>query len=558
MLLNLHVKNLALIEETEIEFGKGMNILTGETGAGKSILLGSVNLALGSKASSDVIGRYGESALVELSFGVDTEDKIAKLNELDIYPEDGVVTISRRIMPAKSVIKVNGETITATNLRKITELLIDIHGQHDHQSLLYKKNHLEILDKYAKEELIPLKEKLVTEYSIYTEINKKLSEMDVSEEVRNREKDFLEYEIKEIESASLVVGEDEQLESLYRKILNSRKILDELSLVNNLMNEGIEKNVQDMVGRSYTSLSQAAKYDSDLESLLGQLSSIDSQISDFNYELKSYISSMDFDDSLYAETENRLNLINSLKSKYGNTIELILKYYDSSVEKLDYYNDYEMRLEELRKQLLSAKNTVINLCEQISNVRIKASQSLKNDIVHALIDLNFEQVEFEICVDREENFGKNGFDSVEFMISLNPGEGVKPLAKIASGGELSRIMLGIKSVLAGKDDIDTLIFDEIDTGISGRTAQRVSEKMADISKNHQIICITHLPQIASMADTHFMIHKHIVDGFTKTDISPLSGEGIVEEIARMLGGSEITDIVMENARQMKALADKSK
>ena len=190
MLLNLHVKNLALIEETEIEFGKGMNILTGETGAGKSILLGSVNLALGSKASSDVIGRYGESALVELSFGVDTEDKIAKLNELDIYPEDGVVTISRRIMPAKSVIKVNGETITATNLRKITELLIDIHGQHDHQSLLYKKNHLEILDKYAKEELIPLKEKLVTEYSLYTEINKKLSEMDVSEEVRNREKDF--------------------------------------------------------------------------------------------------------------------------------------------------------------------------------------------------------------------------------------------------------------------------------------------------------------------------------------------------------------------------------
>ena len=558
MLLNLHVKNLALIEETEIEFGKGMNILTGETGAGKSILLGSVNLALGSKASCDVIGRYGESALVELSFGVDTEDKIAKLNELDIYPEDGVVTISRRIMPAKSVIKVNGETITATNLRKITELLIDIHGQHDHQSLLYKKNHLEILDKYAKEELIPLKEKLVTEYSLYTEINKKLSEMDVSEEVRNREKDFLEYEIKEIESASLVVGEDEQLESLYRKILNSRKILDELSLVNNLMNEGIEKNVQDMVGRSYTSLSQAAKYDSDLESLLGQLSSIDSQISDFNYELKSYISSMDFDDSLYAETENRLNLINSLKSKYGNTIELILKYYDSSVEKLDYYNDYEMRLEELRKQLSSAKDTVINLCEQISNVRIKASQSLKNDIVHALIDLNFEQVEFEICVDREENFGKNGFDSVEFMISLNPGEGVKPLAKIASGGELSRIMLGIKSVLAGKDDIDTLIFDEIDTGISGRTAQRVSEKMADISKNHQIICITHLPQIASMADTHFMIHKHIVDGFTKTDISPLSGEGIVEEIARMLGGSEITDIVMENARQMKALADKSK
>ena len=558
MLLNLHVKNLALIEETEIEFGQGMNILTGETGAGKSILLGSVNLALGNKTSGDVIGRYGDSALVELSFFVDNEEKIRALNEMDIYPEDGMVTISRRIMPNKSVIKVNGETITATNVRKITELLIDIHGQHDHQSLLYKKNHLDILDKYAKDELLEVKDKLSKEYSVYTELGKKLSEMDVSVEERNREKDFLTFEINEIDNANLVIGEDSELEALYRKMINSKKIMEEISVVNRLMSCGTEANATDMVGKSFSSLNSVVQYDETLSSLLEQLSLIDSQIKDFNYELQNYISSMEFDDREFIETENRLNLINGLKAKYGNSIEEILKYYDQAVEKLEYYNDYEHKLSLLKEELAKSEIVVIELCKKIYDIRVKASKALEEEITKALVDLNFGQVVFEIQITTRLNPSKNGFDEAEFMISVNPGEGVKPLAKIASGGELSRIMLGIKSVLAGKDDIDTLIFDEIDTGISGRTAQRVSEKMAAISDKHQIICITHLPQIASMADNHFLISKEVVDGYTQTNITKLNDEEIIEELARMLGGSEITDIVMENARQMKEMASKIK
>ena len=558
MLLNLHVKNLALIEETEIEFGKGMNILTGETGAGKSVLLGSVNLALGGKAGSDVIGRYGDSALVELAFSVDSQDKINLLQEMDIYPEGGVITISRRILPGKSVIKVNSETMTAAGVRKITELLIDIHGQHDHQSLLYKKNHLEILDKYAKDELSMVKARLSDEFSNFQTLKKEFSEKDISIEERNREKDFLLYEINEIENANLKPGEDEELECLYRKIINSKKIMEELNLVNSLMAGGLEHNASDMVGRAYQAINQVAQYDEGLSSLLSQLSLIDNQISDFNYELKNYISEMDFDDRVYIETENRLNLINGLKAKYGNTIEDILAYYDKSVKKLEYYNDYEEQLFLLKEELVKSEAAVNMLCQEISSIRKKASKVLQEEIKQALLDLNFEQVAFEIQVTSELSVTKNGYDEVEFMISVNPGEGVKPLARIASGGEMSRIMLGIKSVLAGKDDIDTLIFDEIDTGISGRTAQKVSEKMVTISRNHQIICITHLPQIAAMADTHFLIHKEIVEGFTKTDIEPLNENAMIEELARMLGGSEITDIVRQNARQMKEMGQKAK
>ncbi len=558
MLLNLHVKNLALIEETEIEFGKGMNILTGETGAGKSILLGSVNLALGGKAAGDVIGRYGDSALVELAFSVDSPEKVSLLQEMDIYPEDGVVTISRRILPGKSVIKVNGETMTASGVRKITELLIDIHGQHDHQSLLYKKNHLEILDKYAKDEISMVKTRLVDEFSNYQMLKKQFSEKDISIEERNREKDFLLYEINEIENANLKLGEDEELENLYRKIINSKKIMEELNLVNSLMAGGLEHNASDMVGRAYLAINQVAQFDEGLSSLLSQLSLIDNQISDFNYELKNYISEMDFDDKVYIETENRLNLINGLKAKYGNTIEDILIYYDKSVKKLEYFNDYEHKLSILKENLVKSEAAVNMMCQEISCIRKKAAKALQTEIKQALLDLNFEQVAFEIQVSSELNVTKNGYDEVEFMISVNPGESVKPLAKIASGGEMSRIMLGIKSVLAGKDDIDTLIFDEIDTGISGRTAQKVSEKMATISRNHQIICITHLPQIAAMADSHFLIHKEIVDGFTKTDIEPLGENEMIEELARMLGGTEITDIVRQNARQMKEMASKAK
>lgn len=558
MLTNLHVKNLALIEETEIEFGKGLNVLTGETGAGKSLILGSVNLALGAKASSDVIGRYGDSALVELSFYIEDEEKIARLNEMDIYPEDGCLTISRRILPGKSIIRINGETITASGVRNITELLIDIHGQHDHQSLLYKKNHLEILDKFAKDELSKLKAELKQEFSSYTDLKKQLDKFTLSDDERNREKDFLNFEIKEIEDARLKIGEDEEVEALYRKITNSKNIISELDIVSRLVGTNGDNNASDMIGRACNALNSVVQYDDGLNPLLEQLALLDSQLNDFNYDLKNYIESMEFDEFTYAETENRLNTINVLKSKYGGTIEKILQYAEESKQKLEFYEDYEANLEATKKQLSKAFENVQKICDDISLIRSKAAVRLSEEICNALEELNFEQIQFKVEVRDLDTPTANGSDEAEFMISVNPGETPKPLARIASGGELSRIMLGIKSVLAGKDEIESLIFDEIDTGISGRTAQKVSEKMSGISRNHQVICITHLPQIAAMADTHFLIHKEIENGFTQTDIEKLDDAAIIDELARMLGGTEITDIVRQNAMQMKELANKSK
>ena len=558
MLVNLHVKNLALIEETEIEFKKGLNVLTGETGAGKSILLGSVNLALGAKASSDVIGRYGDSALVELSFLVEDADKISELDAMDIYPEEGLVTISRRILPGKSIIKVNGETITAAGVRKITELFIDIHGQHDHQSLLYKKNHLEILDKYARDELLPLKKELSVEYDRYNQSKKNLQDFTLTEEERAREKDFLAFEIKEITDAQIKVGEDEELEGIYRKIINSKNIMGELDVVSRLVGRNGDDNASDMIGRACSALNSVVRYDEGLNTLSEQLSALDSLLNDFNYDLKNYIDEMDFDEYTYIATEDRLNTINGLKSKYGGTIESILNHVKESEEKLAFYEDYENNLANTEKELEKNYASVLKICAEISKVRKNAAVRLSESIRKALEDLNFEQVRFEIVVREIDKPSSNGRDEAEFMISVNPGEEPKPLAKIASGGELSRIMLGIKSVLAGKDDIDTLIFDEIDTGISGRTAQKVSEKMSVISKAHQVICITHLPQIAAMADSHFRIHKEIENGYTGTYIDSLNDEEMIEELARMLGGTEITDIVRQNAAQMKELASKSK
>lgn len=558
MLTYLHVKNLALIEETEIEFGTGLNIMTGETGAGKSILMGSVNLALGGKAGNDVIGKHGESALVELGFFITNPDTIASLNEMDIYPEDGRIFITRRIMPGHSVIKINGETVTASLVKKITTNLIDIHGQHDHQSLLYKANHLEILDQYARMELNPLKIKLEQEYRLYLEYKKEGESFTLTEEERTRNISFLNYEIQEIEEAHLLPEEDVEIEAEYRRIINAKKITDQLDQVRRLVGGDTMGDASDQISKAFQSLAGVVKYDQAMEPLESQLRDIENLLGDFNYELKTYSQSLQFDDSRYWEVEKRMDLINNLKSKYGSSLEQIQNYLEDAQMKLDFYHDYETRYQAILQKVEEQKRVVTSLCQEISEHRKAAAIRLSTEIMSSLQDLNFGQVQFEIAFSRTKEPGKNGFDEAEFMICVNPGESIKPLAKIASGGELSRIMLGIKSVLAGRDEIDTLIFDEIDTGISGRTAQKVSEKMAEIAKSHQLICITHLPQIAAMADTHFLIEKNMDLSSTKTLIKGLEEQEMIQELARMLGGLEITEIVLENARQMKTLASNQK
>lgn len=558
MLLNLHVKNLALVEEAEIEFGKGLNILTGETGAGKSIILGSVNLALGAKAGSEVIGRYGDYALAELTFLIEDDSKIAKLNELNIFPEDGILSISRRIMEGRSIIRVNGETVTAALVRQITALLIDIHGQHDHQSLLYKQNHLIILDKYAKDELDLYKEQLKTVYDQYNSAKKELEKFTLNDDERSRNISFLEFEIEEIDNAALADGEDEIVEAKYRRIVNAQKIAQQINGVQMMLSGEQGSSASELISRAYSALNGVVQYDEALIPLLGQLGDLDSLLADFNRDIADYAGELDFDGQDFEETEKRLDLINNLKAKYGQTIEQINAYRDEAQEKLQFYRDYESNLMAARKLVDDKYNEAQNICSRITEIRAKAAEKLAGDISRSLEDLNFEQVKFDMEIRQLKEITANGADEAEFMISVNPGEVLRPLAKIASGGELSRIMLGIKSVLAKKDDTETLIFDEIDTGISGRTAQKVSEKMAVIAGTHQVICITHLPQIASMADVHFLIEKNIVDGFTITSIEKLDDEQMITELSRMLGGSEITELVRQNAVQMKMFANNLK
>ena len=554
MLLHLHVKNLALIEDIEVEFGSGLNILTGETGAGKSILLGSMQLILGGRIAKDMIRAGASYALVELLFQVENKTAREALEALGIYPEDGQVLLSRKILNGRSISKINGETCTVGQMKAAASCLLDIHGQHEHQSLLYADKQLEILDAYGKEKIDPVKEKVKEAYSSYRKCVKTLKDLDIDEEQRNREKAFLEFELGEIESARLMPGEDEELEKQYRKLSNGRLILETLQTVRSLTGYDSGQGAGESVGTAVKELSRVAEYDQQLETMENSIQEIDSLLNDFNRELSSYVEEMTFDDEAFYETEKRLDLLNGLKAKYGRTIEDILAYQKKQQKKLEDLEKFEERFHEARQNLEKTRKELEKYSYDLSEIRKQYSSALSEKILEGLRDLNFLDVKFRISFQKKKEFTDNGYDDIEYEISTNPGEDVKPLGKIVSGGELSRIMLALKAILADRDQIETLIFDEIDTGISGRTAQKVSEKMAVIGKSHQVLCITHLPQIAAMADTHFEIEKHQKGMETITEIHPLEGEDSVRELARLLGGAEITEAVFQNAKEMKELA----
>ena len=551
MLQNLHVKNLALIDETEVEFGPGLNILSGETGAGKSIIIGSINLALGEKVQKEMLRDNGESALVELIFFVEDADTIEAIRALDIEMEDDTVILSRKITGGRAIGRINGEAVSASKMKAVAALLIDIHGQHEHQSLLSKKKHLEILDTFAKESLGDKKEKLAQCYQEYRKLKDELEHANLDGEERARELSFLEYEVKEIEDAQLTVGEDEELEAVFRKYSNGKKIMDAVGAANAATSED-DESASERIGRALRELSSVSAYDERVKEMEEQLTEIDNLLSDFNHELASYLSDEEFDEETFYETEKRLDLINHLKSKYGNTIADILKYGEEKAERITVLNDYDAYLAGLQKNVSEKEKQLEQLSREVSDIRKKESKKLTESIKNALLDLNFLDVQFMMEF-AEIDYTANGIDDAQFLISTNPGEPVKPLGKVASGGELSRIMLAIKTVMAS-DKIGTLIFDEIDSGISGRTAQMVSEKMNALGRSHQIICITHLPQIAAMADSHFLIEKSVENQATVSKIHKLTDEESVEELARMLGGVEITDTVLENAREMKQMA----
>ena len=553
MLQNLHVKNLALIDETEVEFQEGLNILTGETGAGKSIIIGSINLALGQKVSKEMLKDNGEPALVELIFSVDDEKVKERLRELDIEADDNQVILTRKITSGKAVARINGEAVSASVLKSVASLLIDIHGQHEHQSLLSKKKHLDILDVYAKQKLGNRKEQLAVTFSEYKKLKEEWEASSMDEEERIRELSFLEFEIKEIEDANLRIGEDEELEEEFKRFSNGRRIMEAVAHAQDAV-DGHGENASELIGRALREISSVSGYDKTIADMEGQLIEIENLLHDFNHELSAYISDADFDEESFYNIEKRLDLINHLKTKYGNSIEHILTLYEEKCERVQVLNDYDIYLKKLEDTLHAKEQEVKAFCEEISAIRKEEAVVLCHSITKALQDLNFLDVRFEMEFGETTAYTANGFDSPEFMISTNPGEPVRPLAKVASGGEMSRIMLAIKTIMADADEIESLIFDEIDTGISGRTAQMVAEKMNVLGRNHQIICITHLPQIAAMADAHFLIEKSVENSVTRSNIYKLNEEKSTHELARMLGGVEITAAVVKNAQEMKELA----
>lgn len=558
MLLNLHVKNLALIEEVDVDFEKGLIVLTGETGAGKSLILGSVNIALGNKASKDMIRKGTDYSLVELTFSV-SETCAKQLKKYDIYmEEDNIITVTRKISEGRSVSKINGETVNIKTLKNVMSLLIDIHGQHDHQSLLYTKNHLDILDKFAKDSVLELKEQIKEEYSKYTKLIKKLEEFNIDEGQKAREIEFAEYEVNEIESANLKPEEDVQVEEKFKKLSNSKEIVSALSEIYNALSYETAGGLGDIINKAVMDINSIKGMDEKISQFQTELYDIDNLCRELTSQIYDYNSGMDFNPEYVREVEERLDVINHLKLKYGNNIEEILRYKEEKEEYLEKLNNMTDEMESVKNQISELEGTLNNLCTKLSEQRKKAAKKLEVLVKQALVDLNFIAVEFEIQITRKESIGENGFDNVEFMISTNPGESVKPLIKVASGGELSRIMLAIKSILATEDDIDTLIFDEIDTGISGQTAMKVAEKMAKISRNHQVICISHLSQIAAMADSHYLIKKTADENSTTTSIKKLTRQQSIEELVRINGGSGITEAGLIHATEMKDMADRTK
>ncbi|MCM1157026.1 MAG: DNA repair protein RecN [Bacteroidales bacterium] len=555
MLLNLHIKNMALIDEMDIDFGGNLNILTGETGAGKSIVIDSIMLALGGKTPKDFVRKDAEYGLVELLFSIEDKETRKRLEELEVPDtEDGELVLSRKIIGNRSVSKVNGETVTLSRIREISSLLLDLHAQHEHQSLLVMANHLKLLDRYGQEKLTAKREKVSAVFEEYTAIKSELAENTMNEEEKKRQLDLLEFEQNEIKRAALKPGEDEELEKQYHLAVNSKRIAEGLSRAYSYT----EDTAYDAVDRAVREVSGISEYAEELQEMCGTLETVSELLADFGRSSREYLEKSSFSDEEFAELENRLNTVNHLKAKYGKTIPEVQEYGRKLEEKLERLIHQEAYAAGLKEKLAVKEKELESACSALTEARKQVAKELSRRITEALVDLNFLDVRFDMVFEPTPQFTASGRDNAYFIISTNIGEEMKPLSQVASGGELSRIMLAMKSCLADADRIETMIFDEIDVGISGRTAQMVAEKIYKIGGNHQIICITHLPQIAAMANQHYRIEKVVDSGKTVTRIYRLGEKEEILELARLIGGVKITDTVMQSAKEMKELAGKAK
>lgn len=558
MLESLHVKNLALIKESEVFFYPGLNILSGETGAGKSIILGSIRLALGAKAGKDLIRNGEEYALIELIFKSSKPQITEKLKEFDLpVEEDGTVFIQRKIMDGRSSAKINGETVSGKALKQIASLLINIHGQNDTAELLDSKNYLDILDEYAFLETAQLKERVSDLYETYTTLKKEFEDNQNLDKNRDKELALARFEVQEIDTAALNPGEDDELEDTYRLMNNSKKIVDGIQKsFYSLDGEGA---ASDSLDHALRELRSVLRYDEKLSDMESNLATACDLIEDCKRNMDDYMAGLEFSESDFLRVENRLDTINHLKSKYGNSIEDILTYRDDKNSFIEKMSDFSSYMEQLQEKVSKAKKELLSACRELSQVRKGKAQIMAEELIRNLKELNLEHVKCEVCVDPDEdNLNDKGYDTVDFMVSFNVGEPQKSLGMIASGGELSRFMLALKAITADKESIETLIFDEIDAGISGKTAWNVAEKMDVIARQHQVIAITHLPQIAAMADSHYLIEKSSDTDRTQTDIVRLSYEKSIDEIARLMSTDTISTAVKESAKELKAQALASK
>ncbi len=564
MLRELHIKNVAVIEEATVSFNDGFQVLTGETGAGKSILIDSINMALGERASRDIIRSGEEFAQVDITFEVEDNKTIDEIEDLGVDLGDGIILISRRISAdGKSKCNINGRLMPLNIVKEVGEKLINIHGQNDNQSILSPKSHIIFVDEYAENQ--SLKNEYLTQYKKVKDIQAEIDTLKTDESEKERLVELLSFQVGEIDDAKLKAGEEEELLERRDFLANAEKIADNAG--------GAYYNIHggDESGGAYDDLMSAVKklenikdYDVKISEYCETLTSVLADVEDVMYELRSYMDSINYSEKELDSTENRLSLIASLKRKYGSTAEEVLDFAEKGRERLSLIESSDERLIELNNELNKEKTILNELGEKLTKSRVEASLKLQEAIMVELSELDMQKIRFSVSIaplydgDGEIKFTQNGCDDVEFMISANPGEELKPLSKIASGGEMSRIMLAIKSVLSDSDRVETMIFDEIDTGVSGRAAQKIAEKIGKLSKKRQILCITHLAQIAAMADYQYLIEKNSDDLSTRTTVRCVEDDERISELARIIGGVMVTDTTQDAAREMLSMAENYK
>lgn len=546
MLTSLKIENVAIIESAAIEFGCGLNVLTGETGAGKSIVIDSINAVLGERTSKDIIRTGADSAKVYAVFEDIGENIISILDSNGIECEEDVLIINRIInRDGKNICRINGCPVTVGMLKAIGKELIDIHGQHDNQSLLSPEKHCDFVDGYAR--CSDLIDRYKESYFELCDIRKKISSLKTDETSKSQKIDFLTYQINELEMANIVVGEKEALLERKSLINNAQNVINSVNSAYHSLKG--ESGAVDSVCSAFESVSDSQAYCSDLVSLSERLNNMRYELDDIAEILRETLYSFDFDEHDLDSVEERLDVLYRLSRKYGETEEDMLSFLENAKNELENISFSEERFNDLIKEEKRVLIKTSELAEELTAARLKAGENLSRKICDELEFLDMPNVRFVVKADKTD-FTENGQDNIEFLISANAGEEPKPLAKIASGGELSRIMLAIKNVLADIDDVGTMIFDEIDTGVSGRAAQKIALKLREVSEGRQVICVTHLAQIASQGDVHLYISKTVSEGKTFTRIKSLISDERVAEIARIMGGIEITELQLESAREM--------